>query len=238
MNDVYFGSVLSICIYRFRRALFFGCVCAAILLWPAASTNAAIISLGLSTEFSGGTPPEGAAPWLTATFDDEVVGGNTVRLTMSASGLVDAENVGEWSFNLDPSLDPTLLNFAVVGVPGSTPNAISTGVNAFQADGDGKFDILFDFPPPPGSAAALFTAGETVVYDITYDVPATLTANSFLYPSVEGGGQGTFRTAAHVQRIGPENDDSGWIGDIPEPASFLLLGIGLFGICGIRLRRG
>ncbi len=42
----------------------------AALVLVASSANAAVVSWDLSYEFSGATPPEGAAPWLTATFDD------------------------------------------------------------------------------------------------------------------------------------------------------------------------
>jgi hypothetical protein len=225
--------------------LFRGMVLLAVLSCSISDAYAAIITLGLDVEFSGGADPEGSAPWLTAKFDDEVVGGGTVRLTMSTSGLVDAESVKDWAFNLNPILDPTQLNFAVVGTPGSTPNAIVTGVNVFQADGDGKFDIRFDFPPPPGSNAARFTAGETVVYDITYDVPNTLTASSFIFQSVEGGGNGTYTSAAHVQRIGLSDGDSGWIGDsglnnhgiVPEPTTVGLIALAIGMISTIRLSR-
>lgn len=32
---------------------------------------------------------------------------------------------------------------------------------------DALFDILFDFPPPPGDDASGFTDGESIVYDLT-----------------------------------------------------------------------
>ncbi len=96
----------------------------------------------------------------------------------------------------------------------------------FKADGDGWFDIQFDFPPPPGSFAAKFTAGESVIYDITSS--EAIDVFSFDFSSAPGGGNGTFRSAAHVQGIGRDGDDSGWIGDenvIPEPASVLVWGL-------------
>jgi hypothetical protein len=56
-----------------------------------------------------------------------------------------------------------------------------------------------------------FQAGETSVYDITYTGAGTLSASSFNFLSDEGGGQGTYHSAAQVQGI-TANDYSGWIG--------------------------
>jgi hypothetical protein len=193
----------------------------------AGPASAATLVLGLNVEFSGGTAPAGSTPWITATFDDSFGGPNTVRLTLEATNLVGTENIKEWHFNFDPALDPTLLSFVAVSNAASVPNAINTGVNAFQADGDGKYDIQFDFPPPPGSFGPRFTAGETVIYDLTYVAP--ISASSFDFFSVPGGGQGTFLSAAHIQSIG-EGEDSGWIGVVPEPGTASLLGLGLLGL--------
>jgi hypothetical protein len=202
-----------------------------VLLGVPTLAQGATLTLGLDFEFSAGTPPAGTAPWITATFDDSFGGPNTVRLFLTAPNLVGTENVKEWNFNFDPSLDPTLLSFSVVGVPGSVPNAINTGVDAFQADGDGMYDIQFDFPPPPGSFAARFTTGETVVYDLTYISP--ISASSFNFFSTPGGGQGTFLSAAHIQMIGA-GSDSGWIGVVPEPSTASLFALGL---AALALRR-
>jgi hypothetical protein len=102
--------------------------------------------MNLDTEFSGGADPQGATPWLVAVFEDQ--GGGVIRLTMNTSGLVGTEYVSEWSFNLDPMLDPTLLAFSAIDisdVPGfSAATDIDTGVDAFKADGDGSFDILIN----------------------------------------------------------------------------------------------
>lgn len=191
--------------------------------------GAATITFDLSIEFSGGQTPEGTPPFVTAMFDDSVGGANDVRLTMSTSGLVDAESAENFFFNLDPALDPALLTFTPVNVADVGATVINhAGVDLYQADGDGMFDFMFDFPPPPGDNAARFTAGETVVYDITYTGP--IDVSSFNFFAASGGGQGTFLSAAQIQSIGPADDGSGWIGAVPEPATALLLGVGLAGL--------
>jgi len=197
--------------------------------------QATTLTFDLDYEFSGATPPAGIAPWITATFDDTFGDANTVRLTMSASNLVGAEFIDDWLFNFDDTLDPTQLTFAIVGMPGSTPNNINTGVDAFKADGDGFFDVEFDFPVAAGDDR--FTSNETVGYDIIYT--SAINASSFDYNSAPGGGAGTYHSAAHIQGIGPNDNDSGWIGDggglipggveVPEPATMLLFGSGLVG---------
>ena len=52
--------------------------------------------------------------------------------------------------------------------------------------------------------------------------------------SDEGGGQGTFLAAAHIQRI--NGNDSGWIGVVPEPSTASLLALGLVGLAVRRWR--
>jgi hypothetical protein len=208
------------------RARLLSCLSASILLLlPVSAAQALTISFDLDYEFSGATAPAGPSPWMTVTFDDSFGGANTVRLTIDNVGLVGTESATGIYLNFDPALDATLLSFTAVDNSDSVPNAINTGTDAFMADGDGFFDIQFDMPPAPGAFGPRFSAGESIVYDLTYT--SAITASSFDYFSVMGGGTGTYQAAAHVQSIGLAGEDSGWIGPVPEPSTGTLLGLGL-----------
>ena len=131
----------------------FFCIIAACL--AVGQLNAATVTHEFSFSF-GAVTPDGPAPYATAVFDD---GGSpgTVTLAIEVAASVGIADVTELYFNLEPSLDPTSLSISRTG--GTGPSAgninINTGVNAFQADGDGKYDIYIDLPPPPGNDSAL-----------------------------------------------------------------------------------
>jgi hypothetical protein len=185
------------------------------------------VVFGTCVEFSGATPPEGTPPWVTARFADS---GYAVRLTMDAYNLVDVEFIGEWLFNVDPAagVDPADLVFT--RIEGDGPTAADTTVlrqaEAFKADGDGFFDIKFEFPPPPGGDAK-FQAGEYVVWDITR---TGIDLDPWMFNWISSGSAGGLFTAAHIQGIGIGGDDSGWV-TIPAPGAALLgvIGLGLVG---------
>ena len=212
-----------------RRTRWFGTVAIVALLAASATTQASVLSYGLTYEYSGATPPEGASPWITATFDDEGTPGS-VELRLESTNLTDSESVFTWLFNLDPTLDPTALVFSTPIKTGSFSDpTINLGVDAFHAAGDGYYDVevAFVHAGPP----TRFGVGDSANYTIT-GIP-TLTAGSFGFLSAPGGGHGPFSTVAHIGAIGPNDEGSGWV-TTPEPASMVLLTLGVLYLCGRR----
>ena len=198
------------------------------------NASATSISFGLDVEFSGATAPASSTlPWMTITLDDSFGDANTVRMTVSATNLTGGqkgESINSFLLNFDPLLDASLLDFIPFDLPedsDSVPTSITGKNNDFMADGDGFFDIEFAMPPPTMSSESRFTAGETIIYDLIYDSPISI--SSFDFFSEMGGGQGSFIVAAQILGIG-NTDESGWIGAIPEPGTALLLGLGMMGL--------
>lgn len=206
------------------------------LLLLSGTASAATVTFNYDISF-GTVTPDGPAPYATSVFDDGG-GAGTVVLTMFVAATVGDADVTQMYFNLDPTLDPTSLVFTRLS--GTGPNAPSTtillGIDAFMANGDGMYDILFDLPPKPGQNQKRFNAGEDLVYQISGI--ATLTASSFnLFSSPGGGGGGPFLSAAQFVDTGPAQENSDWVGAVPEPSSLTLLSLGILLIAGAAWRR-
>lgn len=199
--------------------------------WSAPVASASTNILQLDFVFSGSTPG-GSPPWLHLTLEDQLTP-NTVRATFTTPNLVAGEFVSGWYFNLNPAYDPLSLSFSLISNPtGLSLDDIKTGKNKFKADGDGKYDILLEFPTAAGPSQ--FTSAETLILDL-YRAEG-LSVGDFLYKSVESGGAGTYYSAAHIQGIG---EDSAWVGApsaIPEPETVSLL-LGLASLPALYLRR-
>jgi hypothetical protein len=109
--------------------------------------------------------------------------------------------------------------------------AVSLGSNQYQADGDGKYDILFSFSQG-GKSRDRFDKDEFLSYSISG--PPGLSAADFEYLSAPAGGAGPFFGAAHITRIGSDSR-SGWISatainpiaPVPEPSAAFLFSAGL-----------
>ena len=199
--------------------------CALILLLGSTAADAAAISFEAAIEYSGATAPVGTAPWLVATFDDGDTPGS-VDLILSTPNLSGNEFVSEWNLNLDPVLDATNLIFSAPSKTGSFADpTVSKSTDTFMAGGDGRYDIEFRFATSnQGGGTLRFGAGESAMYTITGI--ASLTASSFDFLSAPMGGNGPFLTAAHVQGIDPNDNQSGWV-TVPEPSALAILGLSI-----------
>lgn len=197
-----------------------------ILALNAATASAAMLTMNFAVIFQGAGSPAESGPWLVATFEDGPTPGQVI-LTLIAENLVAGEKVKGCYFNLDPTLDPLDLSFsAPTTLAGQfDAPAVSTGDDAFKADGDGYFDIRIEFPTADG-APTTFGAGDAVQF--TLDNIPSLSADSFDFMSVNGGGVGEFLTAAHLLSLGAAAE-SAWA-TVPEPATLLLFAAGALAI--------
>ena len=212
------------------------------LLTPTKTSAASGIVYQFDNEFSSGTPPAGPAPWITASIQTTTPG--TVLLTIENNGLVGSEFVSGFYLNLNTNFSPLNLSISYVSslgsftIPSLASGTIERGIDSFKADGDGKYDMLFDFSTGSGTT---FGAGESITYQIS-GIPG-LEANDFVYLSAPNGGHGPFFAAAHVQGIGTDGGFSGWVDPslgaqpilVPEPASGVLVVLGL-GLAGFARR--
>jgi hypothetical protein len=176
----------------------------------------------------GGVAPTGT--WATATFID--VGVDHVQLTLNVTNNLTVENISAFYFNYEG--DATALTINAQAGGGSTAS-VQQGNNSYMADGDGLYDLLFDFPPPPGNFSAKFTAGETVIYDITGT--GVSAANFYTLAAPSQSQVGPFYAAAKLGGIPCDQYDancismggttSAWAaGIVPEPVSSALFIVG------------
>ncbi len=205
---------------------------------------AEVVRIDFDIVFSdGSTHPKLDTPWLSVIIDDhDAVGSVTMTFQTNTgvdTGLSDPETLAGVYLNLDSdiSTDSLEFNYITDGSTGPKANQIHVGIDAYKADGDGYYDLLFDFPPPPGNNK--FNAGETVVYQITGE---GLVADSFVYWSnSEGSEWGPYIAAAKILSTGDNGSGSAWIASemsaVPVPAGILMFLPSIVGIAAIGRRR-
>ena len=205
------------------------CFAAGSILLAGASASATTIERVLEIHF-GSDPASG---FVTATYEDNDTAGS-VTLTLDTSGLsLSTEFVSEWYINYESSGSTAVGSLVFTYNDGSSDQeatSISLGpLDSYQADGDGRYDIVLGFDTSNDSTDR-FNINEVVVYDIT---GTGILASDFDVFSVEEGEQGTYISAAHIQGTAIDSD---WLGAVPEPGSVVLFATGLL-VAGVLIRR-
>lgn len=191
------------------------------------TAHASTIAFNLTDIFSTGSAvPSLAAPWGRATFSDS--GANAVTLTLEALNLAGTEFISGWYFNLSPFPTP----LTITPVTELTGTTVKTGEDGFKADGDGYYDIWFNFLT--AASGARFQSGMTLVY--TFQATG-LDAMDFLALS-QGSPNKSYYTAAHIQGINGDPAAGAWVKDdpVPEGGPLLLMGGGMVVIGALRHR--
>jgi hypothetical protein len=189
-----------------------------LLMFPLYSAKAALV-FDIGYKFNGDGTMYNPGPWMNITFVD--VSPGVVDMTITNVGLAGGEKVKSVYLNLDPNLNPALLAFSDPTITGNVEvDSISKGIDSYQANGDGLYDILIEFNTDGPNKA--FNGGEAVEYTISL---SGLTASSFDFVSAEDGGVGQYKVATHINSPSDVDGTSVWA-TIPEPATIALLGLG------------
>jgi hypothetical protein len=195
--------------------------CMVVMLFSHADAEVFLYNIDTLVE---GSTPLNSGPWLTASFMD--TGENKVQLKLSGPGLTGKENVRQWYFNADQSVNPASLHIKPTFVSSGTPiPAVQTNVKGFSVENGGYYTIQITFP---ASDSGQFTADSSVIFDITSTEP--LKASLFNVLKIPQDSKTSYYTAAQILGVGENGKDNAWIGSttggaapVPEPSMYFII---------------
>ena len=224
-------------LFTFKKA----CTIAAILATTAGTAHADLVySFSDASTFNGTAPTTSSTVYATATFSNYSLP-NTVQLVMKTlSTILAPYYVNDWAFNFT---DGTSISSIVHTTNDIAANTVTVAPNAYALTGGGQpvFDFGFNFSTAsPGQLAA----SNTSTYLITgIDSAGVLNFNDFKSLSFNKNGTTTpaYFAAVHVQGVqsyAVSSDDGGGPsqGNVPEPASVALFGLGILCVALARRR--
>lgn len=217
-----------------------GIAMGAVLGVLAQGASAASLTYDIGAPFIGKPSADGSK--ITATFVDN--GTDSVTLTLQ-SFLKAGEFASAIYFNSTVAINNNDIVWNSGPKAVASYNPYANNDNSYKADGDGYFDLLFDFAKAGDDR---FTT-QTTVYTLT---GTGLTPASFFVKSAETNasdslpGEKSYYVAAHVQGLGLDGEGSTWLTDyngstpgavVPLPSSLLLLGSALAGLSLVGRRK-
>ena len=208
-----------------------------VLAFASTPAQADVVEWKLDYEFSGsGATLEGG--YVYVKLDDTAT--DKVTLTLDPYEIPDLSKFIGLYLNLDPEF---VGGISFPGIESVSPALVDYGYlqDSKQADGDGSFDIWFQWGPSDGGGATYTYLPPNSVVSITM-TGTGLDVHDVEFLSAGGGNSPEgLPHAARIRALGPDQENSGWFtsdGSVPEASTLMLFGSGLSGLLFFVRKKG